>query len=252
MNISSFHGRISQNAKCCMTGLIFCLQDSPCTKKNQNVFTSCYGRRYPSDEHLSIVETRKKARQWREGGDQSDGEGGFTPRPRSATGWSSRDYYHKRYTWDESSHSYLPTSTSSQSQRPSSTARQPAQRYASAPLNAMSRKHVSFENTILNRSSTASSFEETKLRRAVMIMGGSVERLLETGGGRGEVNSGCIQHKGVDVGPGAAAVKRITRTQSTQTESFIVRASGPPPYLSLSPRTSYRVRVTIISEKIRK
>src|SRR5207237_415160 len=146
--------------------------------------------------------------------------------------------YTKRYTWDPSTHSYVPVSMGPSGPRPSSTAsaRLPAQRYASAPLNQMSRKHVSFENSILNRSSTATSFEETKLRRAVMIIGGSVERLLETGG---KCEMPCPGYSG---GPRPAieppvpgtGVKRCTKTQSTQTETFIVRASGPPPYLSLS------------------
>lgn len=187
-----------------------------------------------------------KRRDWREAGsgEQSDGEGGFTPRPRSAIGWSgsARDiHYNKRYTWDEETHSYIPISTASStsSGRPSSSTRPPAQRYASAPLNQMSRKHVSFENSILNRSSTASSFEETKLRRAVMIIGGSVERLLEAGG-RADACTG-VAHKTVEAQSSQTILKRLTRTQSTQTDTFIVRASGPPPYLSLSPRTSYRV-----------
>jgi hypothetical protein len=99
--------------------LIF--QDSPCNKRHQNVFTSCYGR-HPSDEHLSIVDAGVKRREWRDAasGEQSDGEGGFTPRPRSAIGWSgsSRDiHYNKRYTWVrrtsiEGKYSFIPGQSS--------------------------------------------------------------------------------------------------------------------------------------------
>ncbi len=74
-----------------------------------------------------------------------------------------------------------------------------------------------------------------------MIIGGSVERLLEAGG-RADACTG-VAHKTVEAQSSQTILKRLTRTQSTQTETFIIRASGPPPYLSLSPRTSHRVRV---------
>lgn len=72
-----------------------------------------------------------------------------------------------------------PSSSSQQAQQ----SRMVVTRYPSAPVSAIesTRKHVSFDNSTLARSITASSFDEHKMKKAMNIAGGV------GGGGRDEV-----------------------------------------------------------------
>lgn len=74
---------------------------------------------------------------------------------------------------------------SSSQQQPSS--RMVVTRYPSAPVSAIesTRKHVSFDNSTLARSITASSFDEHKMKKAMNIAGGRSGGEIVSDRGRG-------------------------------------------------------------------
>ncbi|CAG0880351.1 unnamed protein product [Darwinula stevensoni] len=120
-------------------------------------------------------------------------------------------------------------------------------------------KHVSFDNTSLIRSQTLSDIDASHSRRMVMMEGRlgsspgmqqSQERLLDGRKipdhlDRSDIlgsGSQCSMTKALVQGKCEKMKRSSMRTQATQTESGLQEQSFPPPYLSLSPRMSQKVR----------